>query len=98
MPGAITRAHYDNALENMGKANSFISYGKPWAEAGSAPFQRHKGYTREGGITAPMIIAGKGVGMAGVKSSAYLTVMDLAPTFLELASVDYPTGGTVAGH
>jgi len=90
-----TRAHYDNALENMGKPNSFIAYGKPWAEAGSAPFHRYKGYTREGGITAAMIIAGKGVGKAGVKSSAYLTVMDLAPTFLELANVGYPTGGTV---
>ncbi len=90
-----TRAHYDNALENMGKPGSFVSYGKQWAEAGSAPFQRHKGYTREGGITAPMIIAGKGVAMGGVKSSAYLTVMDLAPTILELAGADYPTGGTV---
>jgi len=90
-----TRAHYDNALENMGQPNSFISYGMQWAEAGSAPFQRHKGYTREGGITAPMIIAGQGVGKSGVKSTAYLTVMDLAPTFLELAGVDYPTGGAV---
>ena len=90
-----TRAHYDNALENMGKANSFVSYGAPWAEAGSAPFSRYKGYTREGGITAPMIIAGKGVAASGEKSSAYLTVMDLAPTFLELAGVDYPTSGPV---
>ncbi len=90
-----TRANYDNALENMGKPNSFVSYGKQWAEAGSAPFQRHKGYTREGGITAPMIIAGKGVAMEGVKSSAYLTVMDLAPTFLEMAGAGYPAGETV---
>ncbi len=90
-----TRAHYDNAYENMGKANSFVSYGAPWAEAGSAPFSRYKGYTREGGITAPMIIAGKGVATSGEKSSAYLTVMDLAPSFLELAGVDYPTGGPV---
>ena len=90
-----TRAHYDNALENMGKANSFVSYGASWAEAGSAPFSRYKGYTREGGITAPMIIAGKGVAASGEKSSAYLTVMDLAPSFLELAGVDYPTSGPV---
>jgi len=91
----FTRAHYDNALENMGSPNSFITYGKPWAEAGSTPFHRYKGFTREGGITAAMIIAGKGVAMEGVKSSAYLTVMDLAPTFLELAGAVYPAGGTV---
>ena len=54
------REHYDNAYGNMGRASSFVSYGPQWAEAGSAPFQRHKGYTREGGITAPMIISGPG--------------------------------------
>ncbi len=32
-----------------------------------------------------MIIAGTGVASAGRKNSVYLTVMDLAPTFLELA-------------
>jgi len=90
-----TRAHYDNAFENMGKPDSFVSYGAQWAEAGSAPFQRYKGYTREGGVTAPMIIAGKGVALAGRKNSVYLTVMDLAPTFLQLAGVEYPDGGSV---
>jgi len=92
---AFTRKHYDNSLENMGQPDSFVSYGAQWAEAGSAPFQRHKGYTREGGITAPMIIAGSGVAVSGAKSTAYLTVMDLAPTLLELAGVSYPQGGTL---
>ncbi|MCH7982284.1 MAG: sulfatase-like hydrolase/transferase, partial [Proteobacteria bacterium] len=31
---------YDNSYEKMGTAESFVSYGMPWAEAGSAPFQR----------------------------------------------------------
>jgi arylsulfatase len=83
------RQHYDNAYGNMGRASSFVSYGPQWAEAGSAPFQRHKGYTREGGITAPMIISGPGVAARAEKTSAYLTVMDLAPTFLEIAGADY---------
>ncbi len=87
--------HYDNAYGNMGRASSFVSYGPQWAEAGSAPFQRHKGYTREGGITAPMIISGPGVAPHAKKTSAYLTVMDLAPTFLELAGAEYPAGGMV---
>jgi arylsulfatase len=90
-----TRAHYDNAYVNMGKPDSFVSYGAQWAEAGSAPFQRHKGYTREGGITAPMIISGKGITSTGAKINTYLTVMDLAPTFLELAGVDYPVDGSI---
>jgi arylsulfatase len=84
------RAHYDNALENMGKPNSWVSYGPQWAEAGSAPFSRHKTYTREGGVTAPMIVAGPGVSEHGSIRHDYFTVMDLAPTFLELAGASYP--------
>jgi len=90
------RAHYDNAYPDMGKPGSFVSYGAPWAEAGSAPFHRYKGYSREGGITAPMIISGKGVAAAGSKTAAYVTVMDIAPTLLEQAGVGYPQDGSVA--
>ena len=89
------REHYNNAYGNMGRASSFVSYGPQWAEAGSAPFQRHKGYTREGGITAPMIISGPGVAARAEKTLAYLTVMDLAPTFLELAGAEYPASESV---
>lgn len=85
------RAHYDNALANMGGRTSFVSYAKPWAEAGSAPFSRFKRYTRQGGIRAPMIMAGAGIGAAGRRDSAFLTVMDLAPTFLDIAGASYPT-------
>ena len=87
---AHTRANFDNAYDKMGTAESFVSYGPQWAEAGSAPFQRYKGYTREGGIVAPMIITGTGVADRGVIDSSYATVMDLAPTFLEIAGAEYP--------
>jgi arylsulfatase A-like enzyme len=84
------RKHYDNSFDNMGRPDSWVSYDAPWAEAGSAPFSRYKTFTREGGVTAPMIIAGPGVAGAGSIRSDYLTVMDLAPTFLELAGASYP--------
>jgi len=84
------QSHYDNSYENMGKPMSWVSYGPQWAEAGSAPFSRYKSYTREGGIRAPMIVAGSSVGRSGVKNDSYLTVMDLAPTFLELGGAEYP--------
>ena len=84
------QAHFDNAYEKMGTSESFVSYDDPWAEAGSAPFQRHKGYTREGGIVAPMIVAGPGVGADGRIDNAYVTVMDLAPTFIDIAGARYP--------
>jgi arylsulfatase A-like enzyme len=92
---AYLQRHYDNAYQNMGRPTSWVSYGPQWAEAGSAPFSRYKGYTREGGIVAPLIAAGVGVEGGGEIRRSYLTVMDLAPTFLELAGADYPSGGSV---
>jgi arylsulfatase A-like enzyme len=89
------QALYDNRYENMGGPDSFVSYGPQWAEAGSAPFKRHKGYTSEGGITAPMIVAGNGVGRHSEINHSYLTVMDIAPTFIALAGAKYPDDGSV---
>jgi arylsulfatase len=79
----------------MGKPDSWISYGPQWAEAGSAPFSRYKTYTRQGGIAAQMIIAGSGVAHQGAITRAYVSVMDLAPTFLEIGGASYPQGGSV---
>jgi len=89
------QAHYDNRYENMGGPDSFVSYDAPWAEAGSAPFKRHKGFTSEGGITAPMIIAGHGVSHRPEFYRGLVTVMDLAPTFIGMANGHYPDDGSV---
>lgn len=86
---------FDNSYEKMGTAASFVSYGPQWGEAGSAPFQRYKGYTREGGIVAPMIAAGPGVAFDGAIDATYVTVMDLAPTFLQIAGATYPADDAI---
>lgn len=89
------REHYDNAYEKMGTRSSFVSYDYEWAEAGSAPFSRTKTFTRQGGIVAPMIAAGPGIKRVRPIDRAYVTVMDLAPTFLDMAGVPYPDDGSV---
>jgi arylsulfatase A-like enzyme len=89
------QANYDNSYENMGKPDSWVSYGAQWAEAGAAPFSRFKAYARQGGIVSPMIIAGPGVNHRGGVTRAYVTVMDLAPTFLDVAGATYPDDDTV---
>ena len=90
------RARYDNRYENMGHPDSWVSYGPQWAEAGSAPFKRFKAHAYEGGIRAPLIISGAGVEQQNTFNSDYLTLMDLAPTFLEIAGARYPDDGSVA--
>jgi arylsulfatase A-like enzyme len=88
--GPFLREHYDNSLENMGKPSSFVSYGPQWAQAGAAPFKLFKYYSTEGGVVTPLVITGKQVERAPGLQNAFINVMDLAPTLLELAGIKYP--------
>jgi arylsulfatase A-like enzyme len=88
--GPFLREHYDNSYENMGKPSSFVSYGPQWAQAGAAPFKLFKYYSTEGGIVAPLIVSGKNVERKPGFQNAFINVMDIAPTFLELAGIKYP--------
>lgn len=88
--GPYLREHFDNSYENMGKASSFVSYGPQWAQAGAAPFKLHKGFTTEGGIVTPLIVAGKTVERKPGITNLFVNVMDLAPGFLEVAKLTYP--------
>jgi arylsulfatase len=92
--GPYIKKHFNNDYENMGQPDSYVSYGKQWAEAGSAPFKYFKGYTTEGGMTAPLIIAGPQVKEPGRLEHKFLTLMDIAPTIYELAKADYPSPQT----
>ncbi|WP_194973296.1 arylsulfatase [Aquiflexum lacus] len=98
--GPFLQENYSDAFEDMGKENSFISYGPQWAEAGASPFKYFKGYTTEGGMNAPMIISGPGVSPKNQINDQFLSIMDLAPTFYELAGITYPKtwrGKEIAG-
>lgn len=88
--GPFLQENYADDYAEMGKANSYISYGPQWAEAGSSPFKYYKGFTTEGGINTPMIMAGPGVENHGTINDSFLTLLDLAPTFYELVGVSYP--------
>ena len=87
----------DNSYENMGKADSYIWYGPNWARAGSAPSRMFKGFTAEGGIRVPAFVHFPQLPQPGVKNSQFLTVMDVMPTFLELAGTSHP-GSTYRGR
>lgn len=82
--------YYSNEYENMGSESSLVSYGPPWAEAGSAAFRYYKEYTTNGGIITPMILSGPGVSRKNTIHHGFVTVMDLAPTIYQSAGVSYP--------
>ena len=79
-----------DVYQAMGTANSFVGYGPPWAHASSAAFRFYKGYSAEGGIRTPLLIKMPGQQQGRGVLPAFVTVMDLAPTFLELAGGAYP--------
>lgn len=85
----MVREHCDNSLDNLGKPGSYTWYGPRWAQAATAPSRLTKAYTTEGGIRVPTFIRYPSAARRGV-SHAFATVMDLAPTFLELAGLAHP--------
>ncbi len=81
------RKNYDNSLENIGNPNSFVWYGPLWAQAATAPSRLYKAFTTEGGIRVVGFITYPGLARQSEISTAFATVMDVAPTLLELAGV-----------
>jgi arylsulfatase len=82
--------HFDNSLDNIGKPGSFSGYGPNWARVSSTPFRMYKAFTYEGGIRTAAFIKGPGM-RQGEISDTYMSVKDIAPTFLELAHIEHPS-------
>ena len=83
---------YDNSLANMGHRDSFIEYGRGWAEAATAPYRDVKGSMAEGGVLAAAFAAHASVTDKGGFSREYLTMQDVMPTLLQLTGVEPPAG------
>ncbi len=84
---------WDNSLENMGRMHSYIYYGERWAQAGVGVGRYHKSYSSEGGTHGPAFIHYPELTKTGQMSDEFISVVDFAPTFLELAgATDLTTG------
>lgn len=88
------KKYYNNSLENLGRGDSFIWYGPRWAQAATAPSRLYKAYTTEGGVRVPFLAKFPTGVSAHDKANSitdqFATVMDLAPTILEMAGVTHP--------
>lgn len=72
---------YHIGPEGMGEKGSWGFIGPEWANAAASPGALYKFYATEGGIRAPLIVAGPGIAPERIDSPAM--VSDLAPTLLE---------------
>jgi arylsulfatase len=74
-----------------GTADSYISYGLPWANASNTPFRLYKHWVHEGGISTPFIARWPSV----IKQRGSLTnqpahLVDIMATCLHAAGAPYP--------
>src|SRR5581483_6607142 len=81
----------DNSLDNLGGPTSYIWYGPRWAQAATAPSRLHKAFTTEGGIRVVGFVTWPGFARQAQIGTAFATVMDIAPTVLELAGTAHPS-------
>jgi arylsulfatase len=81
---------YDHSLDNLGSATSYVMYGPNWASASATPFNRHKATAFEGGVHVPAFVHYPRRVASGVRSEAVGTIMDLLPTFLDIAGTHHP--------
>ena len=83
----------DNSLENFGRAGSFIDHGRGFGESATAPFKYQKGSITEGGLRAAAFVYYPAAVEAGGVSDAFITMMDILPTFMEIAGTAHPGAG-----
>jgi len=89
----MAREGYTRRLEDLGERRSYVFIGPEFASATAAPGALFKFYTTEGGVHAPLIVAGPGVAPRRVDARAFVT--DIAPTLLERAGVVVQEDGGV---
>jgi arylsulfatase len=92
--GAPEDPHRGQPGARLGTRDTFWGYARPWATVSNTPWRFHKISAYEGGISTPAIArwpAGIPAAAHGrlVRGPAHL--LDLMPTFLELAGQAYPS-------
>ena len=75
-----------------GPSDTFVAYGRGWANVSNTPFREYKHYVHEGGISTPLIAHWpRGIAAKGELRRQPGHLIDVMPTVLEVAQAPYPT-------
>lgn len=66
-----------------GSADTFASYGRPWANVSNTPFREYKHWVHEGGIATPLIVNWPGGGLRPGWDHSPHQLTDVLPTVLD---------------
>jgi len=75
----------------VGSPGSYETQNSNWSQTGNSPLRNYKATPYEGGISAPFIAWYPAKIKAGTITDGIGHLIDLAPTFYELAGAKYPT-------
>jgi arylsulfatase len=87
--GACAELNNQTSDISPGPMESYRTYDIPWANASDTPFRKFKRETYEGGICTPLIVKWPKVIEAGTINRSPGHVIDLMPTFAEVAGATY---------
>jgi arylsulfatase len=95
---AQTRDGYPVRMGNKvfpGPADTYVAYGRGWANVSNTPFREYKHWVHEGGISTPLIAHWP----SGIKARGQLRrepshLIDIMATSIELAAAVYPADAT----
>ena len=74
-----------------GSGASYLCLGPGFSSAANTPFRRHKTWVHEGGISTPLIVSWPaGISARGELRQTAGHVIDLVPTFLDVAGLEAP--------
>ncbi len=74
-----------------GPTDTYIAYGRNWANVSNTPFREYKSHNHEGGIATPLIAHWpKGIAAKGELRHEPGHLIDLMATCVDLAGVTYP--------
>ncbi len=87
--GALGFDNRNNGLP-PGGVDSYMSYGRSWANASNTPFRMFKHWVHEGGIATPLIARWPGVVPENSRTGEVGHVIDIMATCLDAAGAEYP--------
>ncbi|MEX1116645.1 MAG: arylsulfatase [Akkermansiaceae bacterium] len=74
-----------------GPPDTYAGFGREWAHASNTPLRRYKSSCYEGGIATPLVVHWpRGIEAGGGLRHCSSHIIDLMPTFAELAGAKYP--------
>ena len=74
-----------------GPADTYIAYGRGWANVSNTPFREYKHWVHEGGISTPLIAHWpKGINRSGVLEHQPGHLIDIMATCVDVAKANYP--------